>query len=181
MSETQQISGICSEVSERGEWVTFHIDIGKQYPVKLSTKKEELVQLGRAASKEGGEFIWTYTETEGAENPHTGKPYINRYLEAVAPRDGGEQPPADPSNVVTSKGTLRTPAASATQPASRDERAQAEAVRQRLITRQTCIKAAAELLRLKDGTAEEMASDAIVAAAKFETWLYRDIDETPFY
>lgn len=164
MSETQQVSGVCSEVSERGDWTTFHIDIGKQYPVKLSTKKEELVQLGRAASKDGGEFIWTYTESEGAENPHTGKPYINRYLEAVAPRDGAQEQPA----------------ATATQPASRDERAQAEAVRQRLITRQTCIKAAAELLRLQDGMPEEMASAAIVVAAKFEVWLYRDVDEIPF-
>ena len=166
MSEQKQVSGVCSEVSERGEWTTFHVDIGTQYPVKLATKKAEIVELGRAASKSGDEFVWTYTESQGNENPHKpGTYYMNRYLEAVAPRDGSEAP------------QNATPAA---QPPSRDERAQSEAVRQRLIIRQTCIKAAAEMLRLNDGTLEEQITAAITAAARFETWLCRDVDPVPF-
>lgn len=83
MSET--IIGTCSEVSERGDWTTFHVDIGKQYPVKLSTKKAELVELGRAAARDAGEFAWTYNEVESEKiNEHTGKPFVNRYLESVA-------------------------------------------------------------------------------------------------
>jgi len=162
----EQISGVCSEVSERGEWVTFHVDVGKQYPVKLATKKAELVELGRAAAKDGGEFVWTYNEVESEKiNEHTGKPFLNRYLEGVTPRDARDD---------------RIQNGVRLDPPSRDERVQSEAIRQRLITRQTCIKAAAEMLRLRDGTLEEQIVDALTAAARFETWLYRDIDPVPF-
>lgn len=85
-TETKTITGRCAEISERGEWTTFHIDVGSQYPVKLSTKLDPLVELGRAASKDGGQFEWTFNESDGNENPHRpGTFYKNRYLSAVEP------------------------------------------------------------------------------------------------
>ena len=35
---THQIKGFCEAVMMRGDWQEFHINIGKQYPVKLSTE-----------------------------------------------------------------------------------------------------------------------------------------------
>lgn len=84
MSEavTKQIKGVCEEISERGEWTTFSVDVGSQYPVKLSTKLQPLIELGRAAR--GQEAVWTFKEQESDKiNEHSGKPYINRYLDKV--------------------------------------------------------------------------------------------------
>ena len=95
-AETKTAIGKCAEISERGEWTTFHVDVGSQYPVKLSTKLDPLVELGRAASKSGGVFEWTYKESQGAENPHKpGTHYMNRYLSGVEPAaEGAEAAPA---------------------------------------------------------------------------------------
>jgi hypothetical protein len=89
-SETKIAVGACAEISERGEWTTFHIDVGSQYPVKLSTKLQPVIEVARAASKSGGSFVWAYTESEGAENPHKpGTRYKNRYLTSVEPAAEG--------------------------------------------------------------------------------------------
>lgn len=95
--ETKTVTGRCAEISERGEWTTFAIDVGRQYPVKVSTKLDPLVELGRAASKDGGEFDWTFKESEGAENPHKpGTHYTNRYLSGVEPAGSVATPDAAP-------------------------------------------------------------------------------------
>jgi hypothetical protein len=97
MSETKTITGKCSEVSERGDWTTFHIDIGTQYPVRLATKLDPLVELGRAASKSDDTFDWTYNEVESDKiNEKSGKPFINRYLEAVEAAGSVATPDATP-------------------------------------------------------------------------------------
>lgn len=57
---------------------------GKQYPLRLGTKKQEYVELARAAGT--NVMAWAYTEQESEKiNEHTGKPYVNRYFEGVAP------------------------------------------------------------------------------------------------
>lgn len=81
MSET--IVGTLEAVTEKGGWTTFEINVGTQYPVRLSTKVPELIELGRAAR--GQEMEWTFNAVEGNINPKSGKPYINRYFEGVAP------------------------------------------------------------------------------------------------
>lgn len=94
MSEavTKTITGRCEEVSEKNGWTAFAIDVGTQYPVRLSTKLDPLIELGRAASKDGGVFDWTYKESQGGENPHKpGTFYTNRYLEAVAAAGEGPE------------------------------------------------------------------------------------------
>lgn len=81
MSET--IVGTLDAVTEKGDWTTFEINVGTQYPIRLSTKMPELIELGRAAK--GQEMEWTFNAVEGNVNPKSGKPYINRYFEGVAP------------------------------------------------------------------------------------------------
>jgi hypothetical protein len=105
MSEavTKTITGTCAEVSERGDWTTFAIDVGKQYPIKLATKLAPLIELGRAAAKDGGSFDWTYNESESDRiNEHTGKPFVNRYLSAVEPA-GSVATPAAAAQVAAPK------------------------------------------------------------------------------
>lgn len=81
MSET--IVGTLGAITEKDDWTTFEIDVGSQYPVRLSTKVPELIELGRAAK--GQVMEWTFNAVEGKINPKSGKPYINRYFEGVAP------------------------------------------------------------------------------------------------
>jgi len=81
----QQIVGTVSGLEQRnGGWVAVAILApGKEYPVKLSTKKVELIQ--QAQQMMGQVVTAGYNEAEGNSiNPHTGTPYINRYLEAIA-------------------------------------------------------------------------------------------------
>lgn len=78
----KQIEGVCAEISEKNDWVTFSIDVGSQYPVRLSTKLEALIKQGREAKKERA--IWSFSESQGGENPNKpGTHYINRRLEKV--------------------------------------------------------------------------------------------------
>lgn len=94
MSET--ITGTCEAVTEKGDWTTFEINVGSQYPVRLSTKVPELVELGRAAR--GQVMDWTFNAVEGKINEKSGKPYINRYFEGVAPpSENGQSASVSPS------------------------------------------------------------------------------------
>lgn len=87
---THQVKGICEAVMMRGDWQEYHINIGRQHPVKLSTKQEDVKLLAAAAGQ--AEAVWTYTERDGNPNPHQpGKFYKNRYLSNVVV--GGELDP----------------------------------------------------------------------------------------
>lgn len=78
----KQIEGVCAEISEKNDWVTFSIDVGRQYPVRLSTKLEALIKQGREAKN--NKAVWTFSESQGGENPNKpGTHYINRRLEKV--------------------------------------------------------------------------------------------------
>jgi len=72
---------------------------GKQYPLRLATKKQELVELARAAGQ--NVMAWEYNEQESEKiNPHNNMPYVNRYFEGVGPVDGNRQDAnASPSSV----------------------------------------------------------------------------------
>lgn len=132
MSEAvkKQAQGPCEEISEKAGWVTFNINVGRQYPLKLSTKLEALVAAGRAAGQNVA--VWTYSESEGQDNPNKpGTKYINRRLEKV--EVGGALDPAlaaaSTSGSNTGTGTSGSPAGGR----SGDERVSIE--------RQTMIKA----------------------------------------
>ena len=81
----QQIIGTVSGLEQRsGGWVAVAILApGKEYPVKLSTKKQELI--GQAQQMMGQVVTAGFNEQESTNiNPHNGQPYTNRYLEALA-------------------------------------------------------------------------------------------------
>lgn len=173
MSEQRTIVGRCTEVSEKSGWTTFHIDSGTKYPTRLATKKPEVVEAARAV----GDALatWDFGEVESdAINEHTGKPYVNRYLNAVRLGDAGSGSPAQGASTSTqavSAPQSAAPAQTGTHPAlpSGDK--------ERSITRMACLKAAAEL---HQGGGKDAVLSVIEAAARFETWVMRDIDDIPF-
>lgn len=161
----QTITGLCVGLTEKaGGWHEFQIDIGKQYPVKLATKQQEIVELGRAAMNGSTLATWTYNEVESDKiNPHSNKPYVNRYLEGV--EVGGSEKPT---------GSVATPGS-----AAQVEPGLLGAAKDRSIVRQTCIKAAAALWAPR-GVEPDPALEVMKTAARFEQWIYRDVDEVPF-
>lgn len=106
MAEQKVAEGICREISERGDWITFHIDVGSQYPVRLATKKSEIIEEGRAASRSGAVMAWYYNEVETEKiNEKSGKPFINRYLEKVEASNGTSTTTSSTSQGVDEKMT----------------------------------------------------------------------------
>jgi len=104
-STRMQATGKCTgEMVKQNDWSEFHIDIGKQYPIKLETKLDNLKQEARAQI--GVEdVVWTYDESDGAPNPNRpGTFYKNRRLHSVGGpldpsmtrKDGGSQPGPTP-------------------------------------------------------------------------------------
>ena len=80
--DTKHIEGVCEEISEKNGWTNFAINVGSQYPVRLSTKLPALIEKGRAAG--AARAVWTYKESQGGENPNKpGTHYTNRYLSDV--------------------------------------------------------------------------------------------------
>lgn len=147
--ETKTVVGVCEEISEKGGWTQFSVNVGTQYPVRLSTKVEAIIKQARAAGSDPA--TWRFKESQGNENPNRpGSYYTNRYLEAVelgAPATAGGSPHAVPE----------------------DER-------QRLIVRQSCLKAAVKALRAVEGVTTEAAAVAatIRVASAFEAYVYRN-------
>lgn len=78
----RQIEGVCDEISEKNGWTTFSINVGSQYPVRLSTKLPALIEQGRAAGQQRA--VWSFKESQGKENPNKpGTHFTNRYLDSV--------------------------------------------------------------------------------------------------
>lgn len=166
MSDTEQIVGTLIGVMEKPSgWTQVQIGVpGKQYPVKADTKKQEIIDAARAVGSEVATWTIKTTESENI-NPNTGNPYKNRYLEAVelganaqAPA-GGNFPEAHHEPI---------------HPADKE----------RAIVRQACLKAAASVFMGTGVAVEEGSPDiplqVMKAADRFERWVWRDIDETPF-
>ena len=166
-----QYEGVCEEISEKNGWTSFAIAVdGNNYPVRLSTKLPALIEQGRAAGQ--SRAVWTAKESDGAENPNKpGTRYRNRYLEAV--EVGGTV-------------TENPPAANASGQASRNAESSGRAPlasgdKDRAITRMAVLKAAAEVVASEEfAPGEDKGAATIALAARFETWVYRDVDEIPF-
>ena len=164
MSETKQVTGICTAVTERNGWTEFEIDHGGQYTTKMSTKLQPLIELGRAAKQELA--VWTYKESDGAENPNRpGTHYKNRYLEKVEVGGTAEQPAANASPTTAHKPLIAGD-------------------KDRAITRMAVLRTTAGLYQGSLGD-NDVDNDVIVlkimeTARRFETWVYRDLDDAPF-
>jgi len=163
MSETKQVTGICTAVTERNGWTEFEIDHGGQYTTKLSTKLQPLIELGRAAGSELA--VWTYKQSDG--NPNVHKPgtfHQNRYLEKVEVGGTAEQPAANASPTTAHKPLIAGD-------------------KDRAITRMAVLRTTAGLYQGSLGD-NDVDNDVIVlkimeTARRFEVWVYRDIDEPP--
>ena len=169
MSDTKTITGVCTEIAQKpgSEWTEFHIDGGGQYPVRLSTKLQPLIELGKAVGSNLA--TWTYEESQGNPNPNRpGTFYMNRYLSKV--EVGGADPGPENASAPPSSAPHHSPLIAGD--------------KDRAITRMACLKATAELYHGALGS-NDVDNDVIVfkimeTTGRFEQWIYRDIDEVPF-
>lgn len=80
------IQGTLAGAEQRsGGWVRFHIlEPNKQYPVKVDTKKRETIE--QAMSLMGQPVAAEVREQDSQNiNPNNNRPYVNRYLNGIAP------------------------------------------------------------------------------------------------
>ena len=166
-SVTKQIEGVCEEISEKNGWTSFAINVGSNYPVRLSTKLPALIDKGRAVGQQNA--VWTFKESQGGENPNKpGTFYTNRYFDDV---EVGGMMTAEPGGTI---------------PASRNAESSGRAPlasgdKDRAITRMAVLKAAADACSgAQFAPGEDIAAVVIEVAARFETWVMRDVDSIPF-
>lgn len=159
------VVGVCQtiEVDPETGWLKFNISHdGSQYPLKLSTKKPDLIALGQAVGKQTA--TWGYLESAGNPNPNKpGTFYMNRLFDSVQPL-GLDQPER--------QDIAKTP--QAPHPAE-DPAAPPPAVdwdgKERRIVRQSCLKAAVTWCVGLEHVIEYATVTEV--AAQFELWVYR--------
>ena len=153
MPDVTYVGKVQSIEEKKAGWHAIHIGVaGKQYPIKADTKLENLLKAVREIRD--GDLIATFTVSESESeniNPNSGKPYIERRLEKVEPGANGAPPAARPEY--------------------------APDLKDRMIVRQTALKAAAVIV---DRGNEDPALETMKIAQRFETWIYRDIEDAPF-
>ena len=160
---TGQLAGI---EARNGGWFAVAIqEQGKDWPLKLSTKKGELVQMAQQLM---GQMVTAgYNEQESTNiNPHNNQPYINRYLEALSLAGmNGQQPQQmaqQPQQMVQQQPIQMQPQQVMQQPMQVQQQPQvqpivqqrqSEAERELKIHRQAACKVAVQLLPhiLKEG------------------------------
>jgi hypothetical protein len=172
MADEATYVGTCSQlVEKKGGWYQIQIAVpGKQYPVKADTKLEHLINKAREVRDSGAVATWTIEEWDSENiNPNTGKPYRERRLSAV--EEGATAPASG------------TDGDQQAQPVLPHHELVHDADRQRLISRQTCLKVAGTVYTGAIGADKEgydVGLEVMKLAQRFEQWLYRDIDELPF-
>ena len=161
---THQIEGVCRGVMLKGDWQEFHIDIGKQYPVKLASKHEDVKAQAAAAGEQ--KAVWTYTERDGNPNPHKpGEFFKNRYLSKV--EVGGTLDPALAGQSSSSNAPVGGGVSGAQMPSSEG--------REQSIERQTIVKAIAPLYN-----SEGMTEDGFFSLLdRLDDWMGRKRAEQP--
>lgn len=84
MSDLLTVVGKNGGIEEKATgWFEVKVMVpGKEYPVKLATKRSSLIDEVRALGTEVGTFHYKETESDRI-NERTQKPFINRYLEQV--------------------------------------------------------------------------------------------------
>lgn len=166
VAETKVIVGVCAEISEKNGWTSFAIEVGSQYPIRLSTKVQAIIDSARAVGNQ--KSAWTYKESPGGENPNRpGTHYINRRLEKVESADGQQ-----------TLGPIPTSSSSSSEDKmSKEDWNQKD----KRIARESVLKTAASILAVTGIKPEE---DPVLVtlkmAERLETWVYRGFGPTPF-
>lgn len=85
------LHGKWSKYEVSGEFHKFEIDLpGRNFPVKAGTKKQETIDAMMAVRDQDATF--TLAEKDSTNiNPHTDKPYRDRYVSKVEPGHVGEE------------------------------------------------------------------------------------------
>lgn len=151
-------------------WTEIHLqEAGKQYPYKASTKIEAIIEQAQAALFQ--EAVLTAKEVDSG-NPNPNRPgynYINRT--AMKVEVGGTMHVPNSSPPATTSRNDSSPTHAPLPPGDKD----------RAITRMAVLKAAAEVSTgIVYAPGEDVAASVIATAARFETWVMRDVDEIPF-
>ena len=158
-----QIVGTLTGIESRnGGWSAIAIlEEGNQYPKKLSTKKQELISA--SVSLMGQLVTAAYNESESNQtNPHTGNPYVNRYLEAITP--GAQQlvQPGQQTQPIQQQAQAQ-PVTQAAQGATIQHVVPRDEQREERIMRQSAAKVAADLLPLLSPENHNLASLVAIA------------------
>ena len=157
----KQVVGV-GKATINGDWTIFEVlEEGRQYPIKLATKREDVTAVGMKAAKAAVPAVWTYTESEGNPNPRRpGTNYINRYLTEVRrATDEDASTPAETKQAETgaSGGGV------------------ADAKRQDLIVRQSALRWAVEHHgQLLDHAADENVTDVAVLLEQYAELIWKD-------
>lgn len=158
----KEIVGICVEISEKNGWTNFHINTGGQYPVKLGTKKHDIINAARNVGQQRA--VWGFLESEGDENPNRpGTNYVNRWLDSV--ELAGEQ--AAEATPIEEQSAAPHPAESADAPPPPVDWDGKE----RRIVRQACLKAAVAFWVAVDPLS--VPTKVTDLAQEWEAWVYR--------
>ena len=168
---TKTVTGQCVEITEKNGWTSFSINVGTQYPVRLSTKVAAIIEAARAVGSELA--TWTYKESQGNENPNKpGTYYMNKYLDKVETGGAAAENTAGGTAPAQQTATpVPVPHHDAIAPADRD----------RAIVRQSCLKAAASLLQGVAFESEFQRVGAWISAANAaERHVYRNIDDSDY-
>lgn len=162
MSEKEIVTYVGSvggiEEGQNGRYAISVSVPGKQYPVKLKTKKSEIVVDARQLRDSGQVGTFTVAEWDSDNiNPNNNKPYRERWVNTI---EAATEPVSSNAGVSAHHEIL------------------AGADKDRAISRMACLKAAAQLY---EGDASDDPPLLVMKAAqRFETWVYRDLADPPF-
>lgn len=165
--ETEIVAGTIGGITQKkaDTWTVAVTPEGAQFAKNLWTKDVDLVESLQSKLGEHGSFVASL----GAPYTVQGKEVRSWWIQDV-----DEEPRLDDLHI--SAQTRATPAAAT--------RVYAPDLKDRMIVRQTALKAAAEIVGPRAGSTLDPDYDAALetmkAAQRFETWVYRDIDDPPF-
>lgn len=173
MPEVTYVGTVKGLIEKKGGWYAVEIAVpGKQYAIKADTKLDHLLAKAREIRDAGTIATFTVGEEDSENiNPNSGKPYTERRLNGI---EEGAAAGTNQAAAVQQQGP--EPHHEAVHFADKD----------RLISRQVCLKVAGQIFmgkgvtKFEDGSTEDIPLAVMKAAHRFELDLYRDIDPPPF-
>lgn len=167
MSENRVVVGVLAGMEAKGSsgWIQYSIqEEGRQYPVKASTKKPELIaQCGALLGQKVRVLIVEQPSTN--LNPNTGQPYTNRYLNEIAVAQPGEISSAQPTQQQAQPQAQGQPQASPA--ATRGDDSVRELRIMRMGASERAVQMAAAGLLGENATSEKLVAAAEVWVAYF--------------